>query len=105
MVKLCEPTRHGEREATIFTNLLQPVADGAKVSELYLARWTVEKMFQVVTDVFSCELKSLGYPRAAVFVFCMAVVTFNLLSTVKAALKAVHGVGKIEAGLSDFYLT
>ena len=61
-------------------------------------------MFQVITDVFSCELKSLGYPRAALFVFCMAIVAFNLLSTVKAALKAVHGVGKIEAGLSDFYL-
>jgi hypothetical protein len=31
-------------------------------------------------------------------------VTFNTLSTVKASLKSVHGVGKIEAGLSDFYL-
>ncbi len=61
-------------------------------------------MFQVITDVFSCELNTLGYPRAALFVFCMAVVAFNILSTVKAALKAVHGVGKIEAGLSDFYV-
>jgi hypothetical protein len=34
----------------------------------------------------------------------MAVVAFNILSTVKAALKSVHGVGKIEAGLSDYYL-
>jgi len=34
----------------------------------------------------------------------MAVVAFNILSTVKAALKAGHGAGKIEAGLSDFYL-
>ena len=34
----------------------------------------------------------------------MAVVAFNILSTVKAPLKAVHGAGKIEAGLSDFYL-
>ncbi|MGB7249960.1 MAG: transposase [Phormidesmis sp.] len=104
VVKLSQPTRHGDSEVAIFTNLPVAVADAAKVSELYLERWTVEKMFQVVTDVFSCELKSLGYPRAALFVFCMAVVAFNLLSTVKAALKAVHGVGKIEAGLSDFYL-
>ena len=34
----------------------------------------------------------------------MAVVAFNILATVKAALKSVHGVGKIEAGLSDFYV-
>ena len=104
VVKLSKPTRHGDSEVAIFTNLPDAVADAVKVSEFYLERWTVEKMFQVVTDVFSCELTSLGYPRAALFVFSMAVVAFNLLSTVKAALKAVHGVGKIEAGLSDFYL-
>ena len=34
----------------------------------------------------------------------MAIVAFNILSTVKAALKSVHGVGKVEAGLSDYYL-
>jgi hypothetical protein len=34
----------------------------------------------------------------------MAVVAFNILSTLKAALKAVHGVGKIKAGLSNFYV-
>ena len=61
-------------------------------------------MCQVITDVFACELDTLGYPRTALFVFCVAVVAFNILSTVKAALKAVHGVGKIETGLSDFYV-
>ena len=80
------------------------VADALKVATLYLERWSVEGMFQVITDVFHCEIKTLGYPRAALFVFAMAVVAFNILSTVKAALKAVHGAGKIEAGLSDFYL-
>jgi len=104
VVKLAEPTRHGDREVAVFSNLPQTVADGLKVAELYLERWSVEKMFQVITDVFSCELKTLGYPRAALFVFCMAVIAFNSLSTVKAALKAVHGAGKIDAGLSDFYV-
>jgi len=69
----------------------------------YQKRFDIEKMFQMVTDVFSCELNTLGYPRAALFVFCMAVVAFNILSTLKTALKAVHGTGKIEAGLSNFY--
>ncbi len=58
-------------------------------------------MFQVITAVFSCELNILGYPRAALFVFWIAVVAFNSLSTVKAALKAAHGVSKIESDLSD----
>ena len=104
VVKLAEPTRHGDTEVTVFSNLPKTAASASKVAELYLERWSVEKMFQVITDVFSCELKALGYPRAALFVFCMAVIAFNILSTVKAALKAVHGVGKIEAGLSDFYV-
>ena len=61
-------------------------------------------MFQVITDTFNCELNTLGYAKAALFVFCVAIVAFNILSTVKAALKSVHGVDKVEAGLSDYYL-
>jgi IS4 transposase len=104
VVQLNTPTRHGETEVAILTQLPATQVDALKVAMLYLERWSVEKMFQVVTDVFHCEIKTLGYPRAALFVFAMAVVSFNILSTVKAALKSVHGIDKIEAGLSDFYL-
>ena len=104
VVKLYQPSRHGDDEVTVFTNVPKTVADASNVSDLYLKRWSVEGMFQIIPDIFSCELKTLGYPRAALFVFCMAVVAFNVLSTVKATLKSVQGVGKIEAGLSDFYV-
>lgn len=104
VVQLQQPTRHGDTEVAILTQLPTAVADAIKVATLYLERWSVEGMFQVITDVFHCEIKTLGYPRAALFVFAMAVVAFNILSTLKAALKSVHGVSKIEAGLSDFYL-
>jgi IS4 transposase len=104
VVQLNTPTRHGETEVALLTQLPATQVDALKVAMLYLERWSVEKMFQVVTDVFHCEIKTLGYPRAALFVFAMAVVSFNILSTLKAALKSVHGTDKIEAGLSDFYL-
>ncbi len=104
VIRLEKPTRHGDTEVAIRTNLPSTVADAAIVAMLYLKRWTVEALFQVVTDSFHCEIKTLGYPRAALFVFCMALVSFNILSTVKAALKVVHGIDKIEAGLSDYYL-
>ena len=104
VVQLDKPTRHGDTEVAIFTNLPASGVDAVTVTDLYLERWSVEGMFQVITDVFACELKTLGYPRAALFVFCVAVVAFNILTTLKAALKSVHGVGKIEAGLSDFYV-
>ena len=34
----------------------------------------------------------------------MALVTYNILATIKYILSVVHGWGKIEAGISDYYL-
>ncbi|MEO1673191.1 MAG: transposase [Cyanobacteria bacterium J06631_2] len=104
VIQLHQPTRHGDQEVALLTHLPRSVADAETITQLYLRRWNIEGMFQVITDTFNCELNTLGYPKAALFVFCMAVVAFNILSTVKAALQSVHGVGKIEAGLSDYYL-
>jgi hypothetical protein len=104
VVQLHQPTRHGDPEVALLAHLPTSVAGATTIARLYLSRWSVEGMFQVITDTFNCELNTLGYPKAALFVFCTAIVAFNILSTVKAALKSVHGVGKIEAGLSDYYL-
>ncbi|MEO1690716.1 MAG: hypothetical protein AAFR63_04180 [Cyanobacteria bacterium J06631_6] len=97
-----QPTRHGDRQVAILTHLPRSVADAETITQL--RRWNIEGMFLVITDTFNCELNTLGYPKAALFVFCVVIVAFNILSTVKAALKSVHGVGKVEAGLSDYYL-
>lgn len=104
LVQLNHPTRHGETQVVVLTNLPPQVADGIKISQLYLKRWSVERLFQIVTDEFHCEVKALCYPRAALFVFAMALLAYNLFSVMKAALRSVHGAGKIEAGLSDYYL-
>ena len=104
VIELHQPTRHGDQQVALLTHLPRSVADAETITELYLTRWNIEGMFQVITDTFNCELNTMGYPKAALFVFCVAIVAFNILSTVKAALKSVHGVGKVEAGLSDYYL-
>jgi hypothetical protein len=104
VMELDQPTRHGDKEVALLTHLPCSVADAKTITRLYLRRWNIEGMFQVITDTFNCELNTLGYPKAALFVFCVAIVAFNILSTAKAALKSVHGVGKVEAGLSDYYL-
>ena len=104
VIKLNQPTRQGDTEVALLTHLPSSVAEAETITRLYLQRWNIEGMFQVITDTFDCELNTLGYPKAALFVFCVAIVAFNILSTVKAALKSVHGVGKVEAGVSDYYL-
>jgi hypothetical protein len=52
-----------------------------------------------------CELNTLGYPKAALFAFCVAVCSYNLLAAVKGALRGVHGEEKMETTVSNFFLT
>ncbi len=104
VVKLTRPTRDLEWEIAIFTNLPATDADGILVAEIYQGRWSVETLFQTVTQNFHGEIETLAYPKAALFSYCMALSAYNLLATLKAVLGSVHGVDKIAAGLSDFYL-
>ena len=40
----------------------------------------------------------------ALFAFCVALVSYNVLSTVKAALRAAHGADEITEAFSGYYL-
>ena len=104
VVKLSRPTRDQEWEIAIFTNLPPTDADGILVAKLYQGRWSVETLFHTVTQNFHGEIETLAYPKAALFSYCLALSAYNLLATLKAVLGSVHGVDKIQAGLSDFYL-
>jgi len=39
----------------------------------------------VITTLGEPEIKTLGYPKAALFGFCVAIVSYNILSVVLAA--------------------
>ncbi len=104
VVQLNQPTRDGETEIALLTNLPQADASSVLVGQLYRKRWGVETLFQVATETFHCEIKTLGYPRAALFSFCMALVAYNLFSCLKAVLGSVHGTDQIEGKLSYYYL-
>lgn len=103
-VVLEEPTRDGESEIFILTNLPAKVASALVIAQIYRHRWTIETLFQKLTDIFNCEIKTLGYPRAALFAFCVALVSYNILSVVLAALTSIHGPEKIEQEVSSYYL-
>ena len=51
--------------------------------------------FQELEAHLHSEINSLGYPKAALFGFCVALVTYNVLAVVKAALRRVHGEQKV----------
>jgi hypothetical protein len=98
-VRLKQPTEDGDREVELVTNLPVEVADAAKVADLYLKRWKIE-----LTMALNCEVDTLGYPKAALFGFCVAVVAYNVSAVLKAALRAVHGEKKVQEEVSGYYL-
>jgi IS4 transposase len=100
-VELNEPTRDGEREIHVLTNLPQRVT-ALRVAELYRKRWTIETAFQEIAANFAGEIETLGYPRAALFAFCMALVAFNMLSVILHAMRASQGAQDDE--LSIYYV-
>ena len=103
-IKLKAPTRDGDREIHLLSNLPAKIS-ALKVAELYRKRWTVEQAFQELTTHLRCELNTLGYPKAALFAFCVAVSSYNLLAAVKGALRGVHGEETVETQVSNFFLT
>ena len=94
-VVLDEPTRDGEREIHLLTNLPRSAANAKQVAQLYQKRWTIETMFQTLTVTLCCEINTLGYPKAALFGFCLALLAYNAVSLVKTALGAVHGAERV----------
>jgi IS4 transposase len=102
-VVLDKPTRDGETEIHLLTNLPVKHARAAVVAELYRRRWTIETAFAEMEETLNGEINALGYPKAALFSFCMALVAYNVLATVKAALRSAHGQAKV-AELSGYYL-
>ena len=102
-VRLKQPTEDGDWEVEILTNLPAKVRAG-KVAWLYLKRWKIEGAFHELTVALHCELNTLGYPKAALFGFCVAVVAYNVLAVLKAAMRAVHGEGRVQKEVSGYYM-
>jgi len=103
-VDLDDATRDGDRTIHILTNLPKEHADAIKVADLYRKRWTLEIAFQELEASLNGEINTLGYPKAALFAFSIALVSYNVLSTVKAALRSVHGEKVIDTEVSGYDL-
>lgn len=103
-VRLDQPTRDGETTVYLLTNLPSAVAPATVVARVYRARWRLETAFQILATALTSEIDTLAYPKAALFGFAVAVVTYNVLATAKAVLAKVHGADTIEREFSDYYL-
>ena len=80
-------------------------AAGAKrIAEIYRGRWTIETSFQRLEKWYNSEINTLDHPPAALFGFCIALISYIILKVIKAALAGIHGTKVIEEQLSGYYL-
>jgi IS4 transposase len=103
-VLLNDQTRDGDKEIFIISNLTKKAAGAKKIANIYRGRWTIETSFQELEKWFNSEINTLGYPPAALFGFCVALISYMIVSVIKAALSSIHGTKVIEAQVSGYYL-
>jgi IS4 transposase len=103
-LQLDQPTRDKETELFLLTNLPEEHADALLLAETYRRRWTLENVFQVLTEALNCEINTLAYPKAALFGFCVALVAYNVLAVIRAALRSEHGRVEVETKTSNYHL-
>jgi hypothetical protein len=103
-VKLKKETRDGDTDINIITNLSKRAASAKTIARIYRDRWMIETAFQHLAEYLNSEINTLGYPRAALFGFCVALVAYIIMSVVKASLGSVHGVDVIDQQLSGYYV-
>src|SRR5579883_133839 len=87
VLRLNKPTADGDTEIRLLTNLSAKQASAAVVAEVYGRRWRIEGSFLELTTSVCCELDTLGYPKAALLGFAVAVCACNVLRVVCQALE------------------
>jgi hypothetical protein len=103
-IRLDQPTRGGETEINLLTNLPRNDANAYRVAELYLKRWTIENAFQEIEQALRSEINTLGYPGAALLGFAVAALTYNALSVAKWAIEIEHSDSITREQVSGYYL-
>jgi hypothetical protein len=93
-IKLKVPTRDGATELHLLSNVPSGRAAAAQRARVYGKRWSIETAFWELTTTLSCEITTLGDPKAALFPCCLALLAYHAVSLIKAALRSHHGPKK-----------
>ena len=101
-IELDKPTRKADKTIHILTNLPGRVS-AKKVAKAYRKRWNIETAFQHLATTLHSEIKTLGYPKAALFSFCMAVMMYNILSVIKTSIGCAANDADLADEVSSFY--
>jgi len=77
--------RPGEETIILLTDLLDATTFPATdLLDLYLARWSIERVFQQITEVFHLQTLIGTTPQGTVFQFAFCVLLYNIVQVVRA---------------------
>lgn len=103
-LELDQPTEDGDTMIRLLSNLPAEDFDACAVARLYRRRWTIEGLFQRLESVLKSEVRTLGYPRAALLAFAIAVLAYNVLAVIQAAVEAAHDLPAAHIELSSYFV-
>ena len=75
-IRLHKKTRDGDADICMIANLSKRSANAKTIADLYRGRWTIETAFQHLATHLNSEINTLGYPQAALFGFCVALLAY-----------------------------
>lgn len=90
VIELDEPTSDGDTVIELLTNLPVDVS-GSVIADSYRSRWSIEGVFGELTLSLNGEINTLAYPPAAIIAYALALISFNVLTLVRASVEVVHG--------------
>ena len=103
-LELDEPPEDGDTMIRLLTNLPTKDFDACAVARLYRRRWTIEGLFQRLESVLKSEVRTLGYPRGALLAFATAVLAYNVLAVIQAAVESAHDLPAAHLELSSYFV-
>lgn len=98
-VVLSSPTRNGDKELHLLTNLPGRVR-APRIGDAYQTRWTIENCFGHLSRALNAEIRTLCYPGAAGLCFSLAMLVFNVMSLVRTLLLK-HGQSSERYEIND----
>ena len=102
-LELDEATEDGETVIRLWSNLPQAVT-ALQIARLYRKRWRIEHLFQRLESVLDSEIRSLGYPRAALLGFAVAVLAYNVVHLLKHSVEQAHRQELPDLDVSTYYI-